>query len=178
VTAGAGRDEFVIPGRAELEAALLPGAAYPDCGPYAARAAALIAAHAAAVGARLRRYDGLVAATRARPGPLVLTHGEPHPGNTMLTPGGWRLIDWDTALIAPPERDLWDLDPGDGSVLASYAAATGTSADPGRLELYRVRWDLADLAACLTEFRRPHTGTENDEMTWRVWSELLDRISA
>ena len=31
---------------------------------------------------------------------MVLTHGEPHPGNTMRTVDGWRLIDWDTALVA------------------------------------------------------------------------------
>ncbi|WP_432843998.1 phosphotransferase family protein [Dactylosporangium sp. CA-092794] len=42
----------------------------------------------------------------ADPPGLVLTHGEPHPGNTMRTGGGWLLIDWDTALLAAPERDL------------------------------------------------------------------------
>jgi spectinomycin phosphotransferase/16S rRNA (guanine(1405)-N(7))-methyltransferase len=170
-------DDFAIPHRDELEAALA-GADAAGAGPYAGPLERLVAEHAGPVRARLDYYDEQRSRALAEPARPVVTHGEPHPGNTMLTPGGWRLIDWDTALIAPPERDLWDLDPGDGSVLARYAAATGTSADPGRLELYRARWDLADLAACLTEFRRPHTGTENDEMTWRVWSELLERISA
>ncbi len=35
---------------------------------------------------------------------MVLTHGEPHPGNTLMTNGGWVVVDWDTTLIA--ERDL------------------------------------------------------------------------
>ena len=38
---------------------------------------------------------------------MLLTHGEPHPGNAMLAADGWRLVDWDTALVAPLERDLW-----------------------------------------------------------------------
>ncbi len=40
-------------------------------------------------------------------GTVLLTHGEPHPGNAMLAADGWRLVDWDTALVAPLERDLW-----------------------------------------------------------------------
>jgi aminoglycoside phosphotransferase (APT) family kinase protein len=37
----------------------------------------------------------------------ALTHGEPHPGNVIGTDDGWLLVDWDTAAIAQPERDLW-----------------------------------------------------------------------
>ena len=77
----------------------------------------------------LARYDDLAALSRSRSSSAVLTHGEPHPGNSMLTSGGWLLIDWDTALLAPPERDLWILDPGDGSILGAYAEATGVSVD-------------------------------------------------
>jgi hypothetical protein len=57
----------------------------------------------------------------------------------MRTDGGWRLIDWDTARVAPSERDLWSLDPGDGSFHAAYLAATGTELWPDVLELYRRR---------------------------------------
>ena len=56
------------------------------------------------------------------------------------------LIDWDTALTAPPERDLWSLDPGDGSILGAYAALTGVTPRPLLLDLYRLRWDIADIA--------------------------------
>jgi len=89
----------------------------------------------------------------------------------MLSSEGWRLIDWDTALVAPPERDLWSLDQGDGAVLAAYAARTGVRPDPVALELYRIRWDLADIAANASRFRRPHVGSEDDDKTWRglVW---------
>ena len=93
-------------------------------GPYAHPVARLIQGHAGAHLAApgpLRRVSWRPA--RAQPARTVLTHGEPHPGNTMLTASGWVLIDWDTALAAPPERDLWSLDPGDGSVLDAYADA-------------------------------------------------------
>ena len=73
----------------------------------------------------------------------------------MLTGDGWVLIDSDTALIAPPERDLWDLDPGDGSILEAYASATGTSPQPSLLGLYRLRWDLAEIAVNVSRFRPP-----------------------
>ena len=74
-----------------------------ECGPYARPLARLFREHATGIRGLLGRYDELVAAARAQPGRAVLTHGETHPGNTMPTAdGGWLLIDWDTALVAPP----------------------------------------------------------------------------
>ena len=69
------------------------------------------------------------------------------------------LIDWETALLAPPERDLWSLDSGDGWMLDHYAAATGKRPDASTLDLYRIRWDLADISAYVSRFRAPHSGT-------------------
>ena len=114
-------DDFAGPYRDQLEAACQPGGG-SGRGPYARPVARLIQEHAAPIRRLLARYDRLVTAARSQPSRTVLTHGEPHPGNTMLTGGGWVLIDWDTALAAPPERDLWSLDPGDGSILHAYAA--------------------------------------------------------
>jgi hypothetical protein len=91
----------------------------------------------------------------------------------MLAAGGWLLIDWDTALVAPPERDLWNLDPGDGSVLGVYANATGVSPLPSMLELYRLRWDLADLAVTVSGFRKPHTGNADDDKSWEILCSLV-----
>jgi len=143
-----------------------------DAGPYSRPAAELLARHAPAL-ARLRtRYESLVAkADRAR---LVLTHGEPHAGNTMLTPDGWRLIDWDTALVAPPERDLWHL--GTPETLTAYEEATGVRPIPDTLELYRLRWDLTDLAEVTRDFSRPHTGTPNDDENWAILQDILTRL--
>ena len=172
----AGQDDFAILHRDELELALDSGrdaADVPDCGPYAWPTARLLAEHAVGVRRTLARYDELAAAARSGTVRPVLTHGEPHPGNTMLTADGWVLIDWDTVLVAPPERDLWSLDPGDGSVLRRYAEATGVTPRPAMLELYRIGWDLADIAITVSRFRRPHPGNEDDEKSWRGLPPLI-----
>jgi spectinomycin phosphotransferase/16S rRNA (guanine(1405)-N(7))-methyltransferase len=165
----AGPEDFAILHRDELELALGSGgdaADTPDCGPYARPAARLLTEGAPGVRRMLARYDELAAAAPSGTVRPVLTHGEPHPGNTMLTAAGWMLIDWDTVLVAPPERDLWSLDPGDGSVLRRYAEATGVTPRPSVLELYRIGWDLADIAVIVSRFRMPHPGNEDDDKSW------------
>jgi len=171
-------DDFSVPCRDALEAALDPAGDVPDCGPYAARATLLVRRDAAAIEQRIARYDALVARARARPARAVLTHGEPHPGNTMLTAGGWVLIDWDTALVAPRERDLWWLDPGDGSMFGAYAKATGVVPRPDLVELYRLRWDIADIAADVNRFRRPHAGGPEDEKAFGFLAGLVEQVAA
>lgn len=166
----AAEDDLDVPHRDALAAAL-DGADVPDCGPYAQRAADLIARHAPEIRGLLSRYDELAAG--ADRGRSVLTHGEPHPGNTLRTADGWRLIDWDTALIAPPERDLWLL----GGGLAAYTDATGIDVLPEVLEMYRLRWDIADLAVDIDRFRRPHPGDANDDAVWTILQTVVAGIS-
>jgi spectinomycin phosphotransferase/16S rRNA (guanine(1405)-N(7))-methyltransferase len=176
-------DDHAIPFRATLTAAVSPGSpsAAREPGPYAEPAARLLASRAAEVRRALAHYDALVAAARADPAAAVLTHGEPHPGNTMRvapTSGshdGWLLIDWDTVLLAPPERDLWDLDPGDGTLHAAYAEATGTRLRPELMDLYRLRWDLTDLSLGVARFRDPHGDTDDDRETWEIVQELAGK---
>lgn len=165
-------EDFSVPFRELLEAACA-GWEPAECGPYAVPAARLLRAHAAPVRHWLSRYDGLTDAARARPGRNVLTHGEPHPGNVMLTSAGWRLIDWDTVLIAPPERDLWHLEPGDGSALRDYAAAAGVTPLPELVELYRLSWDIKDATAYIAGFFRPHTASPDNVKSWDLLNLLV-----
>jgi Phosphotransferase enzyme family len=168
-------DDFEVPHRDELEAAC-SGVRIQDRGPYAEPVSRLLIQHAGPLRRLLTRYDELVADARTQPGRAVLTHGEPHPGNTMLTTEGWLLIDWDTVLVAPPERDLWSLDPGDETVLDAYAGATGVVPIPALLELYRLRWDIADVAVDAARFRRPHHGNADDDKSWELLSSLVERL--
>jgi len=149
-----------------------------ESGPYASQTSSLLVANADRITRLLARYDDLVEQNRRQPGRRVLTHGEPHPGNTMLTPRGWVLIDWDTVRIAPPERDLWMLDPGDGSTIGAYENETGTTVQPTLLELYRIRWDLADIAVFVSRFRARHSGNSDDEKSWDVLASLVERLPA
>jgi spectinomycin phosphotransferase/16S rRNA (guanine(1405)-N(7))-methyltransferase len=174
VTAGAPAEDFTIPHRDELEAGLDPGRPVAERGPYTHRVAALLAANSTLIAGLLDRHDGLVRAVRPHSARLVPTHGEPHPGNTLRGAGGWLLIDWDTALLAPPERDLWRLALEDESLPAAYADATGTEPLPSALELYRLRWDLADLAAYADQFRAPHPDGPNEAAAWGYMRQLME----
>lgn len=46
------------------------------------------------------------ACRRGDPGPIVLTHGDAG-GNCIVGPDRFTVIDWDEAMLAPPERDAW-----------------------------------------------------------------------
>jgi spectinomycin phosphotransferase len=122
-------------------------------GPRAEEAHRAFAAHAAATRQRLAHLDALATSLDRADPPVVVTHGEPHPGNLLATPDGLRLIDWDTVALAEPERDLWMLDAGPRS-LDGYVAATGHPVDPAALELWRLAWTLSDLAWLTHSFRR------------------------
>jgi spectinomycin phosphotransferase/16S rRNA (guanine(1405)-N(7))-methyltransferase len=165
------RDSGEVPHRDALET-LLAGKAPAGSGPYAARVAELFAGHADPVRRRLARHDELAAGVD--PERAVLTHGETHPANTLRTPAGWRLIDWETARVAPPERDLWLL--GD-EAFGPYAAATGVTPRPELLEMYRIRWHLTDLAIEADRFRRPHTGTAEDDKAFQIVCGVLGSLT-
>jgi aminoglycoside phosphotransferase (APT) family kinase protein len=104
---------------------------------------------------------------------MVITHGEPHAGNVMTTPGGLALVDWDTVLLAPPERDLWDMAGDDGSLLGHYTRATGIQIDPEALALYRLWFDLAEISEYLTLFRAPHGDTADAAEAWENLRHFL-----
>jgi hypothetical protein len=167
-------EDFAIPHRDELTLCLQRDDT-PTGGPYATRAADLVRANAPKVEGQLARHDHLVAETQRTLRPMVLTHGEPHAANTILTSDGWMLIDWDTVLVAPPERDLWSLDPGDHSVLDVYREATGTLPMWPILDLYRLRWDLAEIAVYVSRFRGEHEGDADDQ---KSWDELQSIVSS
>ncbi|HTJ70352.1 MAG TPA: phosphotransferase [Actinospica sp.] len=173
---GATADNLAIQMRHELDEALAEGTDVVDHGPYSVPLGALVAHHGPALAAAVAKYDRLVAqvGSDAR---RVLTHGEPHAGNTMFTADGWKLIDWDTAQIAPPERDLWNLDPGDGSVLRQYAEATGYPPNRDLIELYSLRWDLTDLAVFAAEFRCEHGDDANTAKAWAAVQSVVHSLA-
>ena len=109
---------------------------------------------------------------------MVVTHGEIHPGNVMVTSKGWVVVDWDTVLVAPPERDLWRLAQGGGSVLRAYADATGTAPNEWLVDLYGLRWDLAEIASFAAEFRKPHEDTEDSRKALDILHSVVGRLRA
>jgi spectinomycin phosphotransferase len=160
--------------RPALEAALGELSQPWSGGPYSEPARQLLARHANRLGRALARFDGLVRA--AGSGPAVITHGEPHPGNIMLNGGRLLLIDWDTAGLALPERDLWLAAGDDPRAADCYAELTGRRLSGAAMDLYRLRWSLDDIALFVGDFRGPHGQDEDTELAWAGLTEELGRI--
>lgn len=154
----ADRDDFAVPGRRKLESAMNTDAGW-DVGPYSARTRALLSKSRDGVADALRRYDELVERVRQSPERMVLTHGEPHSANVLRQENGrLLLIDWDTVLIAPPERDF---------------AMVDNSGDPDALALYHRWWDLAEICEYVERFRRPHVDDEDHRDAWEDLQHYL-----
>jgi aminoglycoside phosphotransferase (APT) family kinase protein len=153
-------DALRVDRREALDAALADLDRPWHSGPHAEPVRAALRRDQATLRHALALYDAEAQALRAATTSWVLTHGEPHPGNLIRTDNGLRLVDWDTVLLAPPERDLWLLT-GDGAsdeqVAAEYAARTGHRPDPRGMRLQRRRWALADVAIFTDDVRHPHT---------------------
>lgn len=160
-------DDFVVPGRDKLERLLDNTAARWDSGPYAEPASALLRSHSGGVARLLAGYDLLADRAAARPERMVVTHGEPNAANVLRTAGGMVLVDWESVLLAPPERDLWHFGAQDQSVLIRYAAATGVEIDHAVLATYRLWYDLFEIAGYLRLFHAPHVASADTAESWR-----------
>ena len=181
------RREMGLSWRADLEIALRElGRPWTGGGPFTEPARALLAGAAGPV----RR--GLDALDRWASGPaaaadLVITHGEPHPGNVIRAPADGAsgaadgvmimLIDWDTVGLAPPERDLWMVATETGGELRRYTELTGRPVDATALELYRLRWALDDLSCFVRDLRAPHRRTPGTEHAWQALEITIAKIT-
>jgi spectinomycin phosphotransferase len=181
-------DDLGIPGRPALLAAMHNTGQPWLAGPYGTRTRDLLARHAADLRALLAAFDELAGRVRTRGGRMVITHGGPDAGNVLKTPAGLVLVDWESALLAPPERDLWALAEPDPGLLDAYSAATGTAIDTDALALYRMWYDLAEISGYVRWFRSGHDDTADAAEGWRNlqyylrpaqrWPGLLARPTA
>ncbi|GAA4507299.1 phosphotransferase [Nonomuraea ferruginea] len=163
-----------VPGRDRLVESLAdPG----GDGPFSAEAGVLLRKHAGAVLERLAEFDKLAGRVRGRGDGLVVTHGEPHPGNLIRRDDGrLLLVDWDTVGLAVPERDLAVVSP-DPAALDAYVRATGRQVDVAAIALYRLRWALADVADFAVLLCGPHTRTPDTETARRGLAWTVERLA-
>jgi spectinomycin phosphotransferase len=103
----------------------------------------------------------------------VITHGEPHPGNFIRADGRLFIVDWDTAALAPPERDLWMLGPDAGDSLTRYTQAFGRQLDSASMRLYRLRWLLDDIGLFVAYLRSAHVESADTQHAWESLSLSL-----
>jgi hypothetical protein len=77
----------------------------------------------------------------------------------LKTPAGFVFVGWESALLAPPERDLWALAESDPGLLDAFSPATGTAIDTDALALHRMWYDLAEISGYACWFRSGHDDT-------------------
>jgi spectinomycin phosphotransferase len=145
-------------------------------GPYSEPARDLLDSRGPQLVRELERFDALTAEVAGDGRPLVITHGEPHPGNLVRAADQFLLVDWDTVGLAPPERDLWSILTASGAEAARYAELTGRPVSAAAIEFYRLRWALDDISLILTEFRSPHSRTADTDVSWAAFRSYLEAL--
>lgn len=166
--------DLSLPCRDELASAMANLDQTWSTGPFGERARLLLAEHAIALKGALDRFDTMVADCGTEGDRHVITHGEPHWGNTLVTAGGLVLVDWETARRAPPERDLWRIVAEDAAAAARYVNAGGGPLRADLLSLYALWWDLCDVSLFVADFSSPHTDTEDNRIGWQGLVEHLN----
>jgi len=172
-------------GREDLNEFLLDSDRPWEGGPYSEAAHHLVMASAADLTELAAGFDRLVDSTAPARAHRVITHGEPHQANLMSVDNRLVLIDWDTAAMAPPERDVSLIAGARNEGTDRYEQTTGRALDREVIALYRLRWYLDDLASAIRLFRNRHCDTA-DTRLWRAgltpqleqlprWLELLSR---
>ncbi|NNF65383.1 MAG: phosphotransferase [Acidimicrobiia bacterium] len=167
-------ERFVIPRREVVTA----GASIDGnmlLGPYSADALDLLSHHRDSLTGAFDRFDSIVSVAIEQRSGWVVTHGEPHQANTINTPDrGVLLIDWDTVLVAPPERDLWSLIRQDEDIAHEYTKLTGWAIDGAIINLYELFWDLTEVCLYAADFLAPHERTADTEVAWESFQRYLD----
>lgn len=157
----AARETFGFWDRDDLDEAMRELDEAWETGPYGEPCRDALRANTACVTGALARFDS--AAAKVDPDGWVVTHGEPHRGNIFRTTKGWAVVDWDTVLIAPPERDFWDL-PNSGG-------------DPSLCDLYRLQWALMEVACYVSLFFDEHREDRNTRESWKNFERYLNELA-
>lgn len=146
---------YDLPERGVLDALPARLAGPWTAGPFSGPARTALLAALSDLEGWLDELDNLAARLEASGLDVVVTHGEPHPGNLIATPAGLRLVDWDTVALAPPERDLWMLGAATPALLGRYEEITGRRRSEAALRFYSLAWTLSDIAYLTDLVRDP-----------------------
>jgi len=135
----------------------------------------ILDSEAATIRQLIDRSHALAARLSARALPYVPCHGDLHGGNVLGAPDGVRLIDWDTAILAPRERDLMFVGGGIGGVWSSAADVEafyegyGTiEPDPAALAYYRTDRIVEDIAVSCDQVFGQSRDSENSRKSLRI----------
>jgi len=122
----------------------------PWTGPLGAAARELVVDHLTQVGAWAREHARLVAL--ADPVTYVVTHGEPGVHNQWLARGRTWLLDWESLLLAPRERDLATL----------VHEGRDVAHDREMVRLFDLEWRLSEIWSFAQWMQGPPVGAADD----------------
>jgi spectinomycin phosphotransferase len=131
--------------------------------PLGAAARALVVERLTQVGGWAREHARLVAL--ADPTTYVVTHGEPHVRNQWLARGRTWLIDWESLVLAPRERDLATL----------VHEGRDVDHDPEMVRLFDLEWRLSEIWSFAQWLQGPHLGDADDHTALGGLTEELTR---
>ena len=104
------------------------------------------------------RAERLGSALREQRPACVLCHADLHAFNLLISDSRLYIVDWDTTVFAPKERDLMFIDGGVGGVWNTdrevelfYTGYGATEVNPTALAYYRYERIVEDIAACSDE---------------------------
>ena len=152
--------------RGDLETALGELARPWTGGPYAEPARELLADAAGPVRRQLDTLDRWAAGLAGTD--VVITHGEPHPGNVIRAPGGLAAHRLGHGRPGPARARPVVVATESGDEVRRYTELTGRPVDTAVLEFYRLRWALDDLSCFVRDLRAPHRRTPGAEHAWQV----------
>ncbi|MBZ0288556.1 MAG: aminoglycoside phosphotransferase family protein [Anaerolineae bacterium] len=124
--------------------------------PVSAALAKLLKDKRAIVDTLVRRAERLAGVLQRQPPPFVLCHADIHAGNLLIEPNGTlHVVDWDTMILAPKERDLMFVGgglfvnhrPPEQESQLFYRGYGETQIDPVALAYYRYERIVQDIAA-------------------------------
>lgn len=124
----------------------------PWDGPFGPEARALVHERSAQVADWVREHAALL--RLADPEAYVVTHGEPGQHNQWVARGRTWLLDWESLVLAPRERDLATL------VRDGHGVEVGH--DPRLVRLFDLEWRLGEIWSFSQWLQAPHVGDADD----------------
>lgn len=134
-----------------------------------------ISQHRAAILQTLERYDSLGRSAAALQTPFVITHGDATPGNLILdAEDRLHLIDWDSACIGPPEKDLVSFT-GERFeiVLDAYLKHRPATLHADIFGFYIYEWTLNEIRDYGTKILFKNSDAQQNEYDWESLQEYL-----
>jgi spectinomycin phosphotransferase len=141
--------------RAQVKAFQAQAETVPYADPVAAQVVRLLLDHRHVVDRLVARASELAGRLAVRDHELVLCHGDLHAGNVLIDASRTlHIVDWDTVILAPRERDLMFIGAGIGGVWKSkhetdafYRGYGAIAIDFELLAYYRLERIVQDIAA-------------------------------